>query len=314
MLNEAKKTTVRFETLDGASDQLTPGTTLQIRTNGIIDLGQCVIETDDVTIMAAEGFTPTLQFVPNSEEEAEAMLIVEGELSLVGLELRLPNDANGDAHALIGVCEGGVLGMTRCRLMVENTGFCVTSESEATINIDSCELHNPNSSVIGVFDEDGGSLAIRDSWVTGEVGFQLSGIPNQKVSIRNSKLICGLAFEFTNDEFEEGGDPWTIYMDSSLLLATQALAEAEWGQLSLGEVSELFQCVGRHNTFAGKLFDFEERDVWEQWLEDLHQLQSKYVENPLDASLDSIVETLSTLEFPRKTLRTKTEILDKDGV
>ncbi len=298
VIDEGQELIGAFDTLADAVDHLPSRATIQIRSNEAIDIEPCSIDGHGVTMMAAPGFTPSLHFEPDLEEEYESMIATEGSLKLVGLELRLPAHVDEETFSLIDVCDQGSLQLTDCRLVVEDMGYCLSGDSESTIDVVRCHLHAPRSAAAGLFNNDGGSTSLQESWVTGKVGFHLVGNLAHRLTLRNSRVICNLAFQIEADELEEEEVTHVSYIDGSVLFVTEALAAEDGEQLDLQSLREAIKFVGRQNTFAGILFPDDEPEQWRQWREYLLEHDSLYVQNPLGIDAKTISETIHGAAFP----------------
>ena len=269
----------RFGSAEEAFEHLTPGCTVEIHSNEEIVVEQYVVEAEGVTIRAADGYSPTVQFDAIPDDEHGVHVLVEGSLTMLGLEFELPvadedeDDEDDHVRAMIGVANRGSLRMINCKLVVEGEGYCLVSDAAAKIELEHCHLHAPEFVAIKITGR-GGNVAINETWVTGETAFQVEEINTHELTIRSGRLVCETAFEFNEEESDARPSDWRIGVSESLVYCARSLVEVDSEEVDMTEALGQLARSGQGNQFGGNAFGGTE------WARILSENQSRYVEHP----------------------------------
>ncbi|MEM7479217.1 MAG: serine/threonine-protein kinase, partial [Planctomycetota bacterium] len=138
-----------YSSLNEAIDAVDAGSVIEIQTSGVIECEPFAImdpngkSRGQITIKAADGYEPILNFSPTEEPDQQCMIHVSSNVKMDGLELRMTIADEDQACSIIGVIADGDLYISGCTLKVEGNGFCLSSEANVTIS--NSWLHAVNS-------------------------------------------------------------------------------------------------------------------------------------------------------------------------
>ncbi|MEM6689245.1 MAG: serine/threonine-protein kinase [Planctomycetota bacterium] len=322
VFDEDRRPKGRFVSLEQVFDQIDEGDTIEIASNDVIDVDSEIIEVDDLTIAAAEGFYPVVRFQHDSPEE-EICLGIHGTLTLNGLRIETQEEEQFEGlHTLISIFDTASLTLRDCQINASGADFGILVESNANLAIENSHIHAPGSTVIGILDEDTGQTEILDSWLTGEVAFNLLPSTSHHLQLVNSQCVVEWGFRIEREDFflddeedldddddldthvndaEEDVDPndaivlWTIQFRDSILMVTGGLLEDGPDALDASSTFARLEFDSRNGTIAGQPFGEETKDLWEAELE-LQSLQ--YTENPFREDIERIDDLIHFADVP----------------
>ena len=301
-VNKDGEVTEGFDSFHQLSDGDAFAGELSIRSNDPIEVPQCRIESSGATLRAAEGFTPTLRFAPDEENEGESMFAVSGDLTLDGLQLELPAEIDDD-FSLVAAVDSGTVKIDNCRLLVEDAGSCVLSESESTVHIRGSRLHAPQSSAITLWGGNEGSTHVEDCWVTGEIGLQVTCDMNHGILIRNSRLVCQDLLHFDLEIIEDEPGRRTIDAEDSLFCAIRALftASDDDDDSARELIEDHLDWRGKRNVFSVSSDAFDDgEDPGEQWQTLLREQDSTYLpDSPFELDWDALRAVIEETNIPQ---------------
>ena len=280
----------RYDTLQDAIDSQSADGTIEIQTDGPLKISQCFIE-NSRTIIAGDGFTPTLVFEPNHEIDLEAMLSTEGTLTLQGIELRLPERfGEEEEYSLIGVQSPGQIELIDCRLVVEAGGFCVSSHSQ--VAIENCHFHAPQSTVLDLDPHQDTQITLKNSWLSGQTVFESGRDFAQVIDMNQCTVVCSELVR-TYEEVES---------ESELqLLSQQSLFVCKDTMILLEDEEEgsdqNIQWKGQRNIYSGALDGVFENQA------SVAAEKSRYDERPFEEDFDKLVELVLDRDFQPTSLQ-----------
>ncbi|MEM9645460.1 MAG: serine/threonine-protein kinase, partial [Planctomycetota bacterium] len=296
------KASVSFASLDEAAEHLENGGQIEIHASGEIEASPCFfVEEAPITISAGKGYQPVLLFAPDEETELEAMLHVEGNVTLRGLELRLSKGlADEDEDALIGVEQAGYVKLVDCTLVVDQEGFCVFSQGGITM--ENCQLHAPESVALVVSTQQRAQTVLRNCWVSGDVAFELFTSQPHTITIMDCTFACSQVFSVYSED-EEVLKTLIIDASQSLFVCEEyPVIVEEFDQAS----GQAIKWIGNNNVHSGRFGADDEGDLpneesglseFERWQQTVLETDSSYVAHPFDIDSDELLHLISNTHF-----------------
>lgn len=104
-----------YRTLESACAAAADGSTIELRFNGRLSERSFRIVRKNITIRAARGFRPVIEFAPTDLDSTDATVrmisVVGGPLHIINVEFRLmiPDDASADSYAMFGISRNETL-------------------------------------------------------------------------------------------------------------------------------------------------------------------------------------------------------------
>jgi len=113
-----------FRTLNIALDEANPGDVVLIKVNGELKLKLARLEkaSVDITIKPYPDYHPILTLDETSDPDAALFTLIDGKLTLDGLEIRLqpPNRTNFKAQAVVKIAQDGACTFNKCVITLRN--------------------------------------------------------------------------------------------------------------------------------------------------------------------------------------------------
>ncbi len=305
-VNENGNRFERFGSLEEAINSQYNRGRIEIHTNGMVEMRPCSIVGSATTIAAGKGYEPILVSEPGEDAELEAMLHVEGNLTLRGIELYLPESSEEDDFALISVEPSGNVKMIDCTL-VAAVGVCVDSQSN--LSMENCRLHAPQSLVLGLDPQERARTNLHNCWVSGETGIEVFQEQGHDINITDCTFACSHVLSVYSEHEDHIG---SLSIDSrrSLFLCSgaQLVVEREEDGVDHDEderLARLIRWVGEGNVFAGSLFESSEDEFlegegdpdFELWQQHFQETGSAYVQNPFQIDIAELPELVSSVDF-----------------
>ncbi|MBI1314325.1 protein kinase [bacterium] len=115
-----------YRTLESACAAAADGSTIELRFNGTLSERSFRIARKNITIRAARGFRPVIEFAPTDLDSTDAAVrmvsVVGSPLHIINVEFRLliPDDAAADSYALFGVTRNETLQLEQVTASIIN--------------------------------------------------------------------------------------------------------------------------------------------------------------------------------------------------
>lgn len=270
-LLEAETLTVGTEDdLEEILAEAESGAVIELRHDGPFSLPEVQLGRRSLTVVAAEGTRPVLHFHPEDEEEesdGQAMLYSTGDLTLEGLVLRYVRDEEDDeeGHRLLVRCRGGTVRATRCRLVAEPEGGCLSAEGASRVELRDCELHAGAGTAVAWEPPPDGSMTLGNCLLTGAIAVEASGSDRAVLRCAHSTILAEYVLFLFDDE---------PTLDTSLRVdATANSFDAEGSLLCIEgddpaplRLARWVDWRGRHNVYTGDFVVYgDEEDPQEDW-------------------------------------------------
>jgi len=195
-----------FDDLGEAIDAIEDASTILIRSNSTIVVGAIEIDDCEITIAGASGFHPTLQFDPDEEEDAAALIrISHGHLELRGMSLIVDSVDELELEAASAVeCYASSLEIDRCRIVAGHETTAILLEECRDAKIKNSMIVSAGESNILWGPEDNGKLVIENSAVAGFAMLEIQErARNLHVVLRNNTAVCEHLIRFSYDRPEQ---------------------------------------------------------------------------------------------------------------
>ena len=264
------------------------GAVIELGHDGPFFLPEIQLGSRSLTVAAAEGTRPVLHFRPEEESEGSAMLNTTGQLTLKGLVLQYVSDEEDDEEdreggfRLLIRCRGGAVRATRCRLVTEPEGGCLSAEEASRVEFRNCELHAGEGAVMEWEPPPNGSAVLDNCLLTGCTAVEAS-TPHRAVlrCVHNTVLADhvlvlnhdepplkpNLQVEATANSFDTG--------DSLVFIEADGLAPLR--------LARWIDWRGRHNIFSGDFVAYGDgedsrddwgADEWQKWRQQTVEVDS----------------------------------------
>ncbi|MEM9368875.1 MAG: serine/threonine-protein kinase [Planctomycetota bacterium] len=266
------------------------------------------VEDSYVSIRAAQDAKPVFVFDPvadlddpfdeefddeddfdDDDPDDEAMLNVVGHLAMRGIEIRV--DTDDWELPIIRVEPDGTLELTKCVLSSMSPGCCVASQAGVTLN--ECQIHASASAAIELEAADGVTSVLRDCWVSGLIGIELSGEERQTLLLDHCAFACEQSIRVYDDQ--EDGPP-AVRSDASLFFNFESVVgfddevesrELRWtgsGNVYAGSVTRMVDESGGDGGFA-------------RWTVRTRESDAQYARYPFQEDLNSVLRRFDNPSF-----------------
>jgi serine/threonine protein kinase len=115
-----------YRTLESACAAATDGSTIELRFNGTLRERSFRITRKNITVRAAKGFRPVIEFEPTDLDSTDASVrmisVAGGPLHIINVEFRMliPNDAAADRYSLFGIGRNETVQLDQVTATFEN--------------------------------------------------------------------------------------------------------------------------------------------------------------------------------------------------
>ncbi|MEL6107254.1 MAG: protein kinase, partial [Planctomycetota bacterium] len=195
--------TERFETLEEAIEAAESGDTVEIRTNNVVEVEPALLEHVSLTIAAGEGFEPTIQFIghPEDEEDEDALLIVEGDLTLRGLTLVGETGFLRDDHGSLLRVDNGEFTASSCRFRAHDL-HCLQFIDSSDVSIRDCSFHAREGTGIDLIANQDIRLELENCVFSAGIGIAAEIESTSELKLDHCTFIATEALSLEiNDEF-----------------------------------------------------------------------------------------------------------------
>ncbi len=260
------------------------GAVIEIRDNGPFRLPAIELGTRSLTVVAAQGTRPVLQFRPEDESEERILFETTGDLTLEGLVLQyIAPDEESEAESLLIACHDGTLRVNRCRLLTEPAGTCLGLEGASEVEVRNCELHAGLGNVVAWEPAPPGRIVFDNCIMTGSIAVVTYSPHKAVLCLSQNTILAEYVLSFDNDE---------PGFDSSLRVEAEGNTfDTEGHLLFIAELDDdtpirlprWIDWHGQHNIFTGGFVAYgneeDPEDVgWDdelqQWRQQVNEVDS----------------------------------------
>ncbi|MEO1530412.1 MAG: protein kinase, partial [Planctomycetota bacterium] len=251
-----------FETLEEAVEAAESGDRIEIRTNDTIEIEQGFIELDSLTIAAADGLDPTIRFVGrfDEEEDENALLIVEGDLTLRGLTLVTDVDEPHDETWTLLRIDGGNLVASGCRFRARKAN-CLQLLDSRNVDLRDCEFHSSEETGIEFIANRESKIRLQNCMISARVGLSGELEVGPELSLQHCTLIASeaLAFEI-NEEQMSINQQLRLSVNHSLLVTQDGAYDLTGLGEDAAKKDGWITWAGQGNVYSGPILtDTEDR-------------------------------------------------------
>lgn len=182
-----------YRTLESACAAAADGSTIELRFNGTLSERSFRIARKNITIRAARGFRPVVEFAPTDLDSTDATVrmisVVGGPLHIINVEFRLliPDDAAADSYALFGISRDETLQLEQVTASIDNpthrpTAMLEIAADPSQMPPDPAKMPVPNARSSAVVD-------LRNCFVRGEATLARLAVSGRlELNIENSAV------------------------------------------------------------------------------------------------------------------------------